>query len=70
MYFECKFDRTCRSAFERTVSEAILIQLIIDSKEQTLNTRGELGAYQFPQLKINERARRRNISDKVEMERT
>ena len=38
----------------------------VDSKEQTTNTRDELEAYQFPQLSINERARRRNILNKVE----
>ena len=64
--FGWEVQKKCKTAFERTVSEAVLIEMSISSKDETLNSREEWGAYEVPELTIKERKRRMNMLDKDE----
>ena len=56
--FTWEIQKSCRTAFERTVSEAVLIQLSVEGNETSLNSGDEWGAYEAPELTIKERRRR------------
>ena len=61
--------RRCRTAFERVVSEVVLIQESVDRQEETnLNSREEWGAYTVPELSLKEVEDRRKLLRKNEDE--
>ena len=58
--FKWEVYKNCRSAFDRAVSEAVLISLSVNNREEnTLNSREEWGSYDLPELTLKERLHRK-----------
>ena len=55
LLYEWKVERKCQTAFERTVAEAVLIQLSSEGPAQVLNIKEEWGAYEVPELSVADR---------------
>ena len=52
--------KMCRSAFERSVSEAVYIQLGFDGPDVMMNSKEEWGSYELPELTVKERQSKRD----------
>ena len=60
-------ERSCWSSFERSVTDAIHIQLSTESKTKiNLNSKEEVGAYVIPELSLKQMESRRRILGKEE----